>query len=71
MGPNHEYSQLRDKLIAGTKLAFYRLVEEAKLKDDYLVFSENGKVIKVSARSLPDYQELINQINPNNPKKFG
>jgi hypothetical protein len=52
MGNNHPYSELRDKLIAGTKLAFQRLVEKAKLEDDYLVFSKDGKVIKVKARSL-------------------
>ena len=52
MGNNHPYAELRDKLIAGTKLAFQRLVEKAKANDDYLVFSENGKVIKVKARSL-------------------
>ena len=52
MGTNHQYSELRDKLIAGTKLAFDRLVEKAKATDDYLIFSENGKVIKVKARSI-------------------
>lgn len=52
MGTNHQYSELRDKLIAGTKLAFDRLVEKAKTTDDYLIFSENGKVIKVKARSI-------------------
>ena len=52
MGNNHPYSELRDKIIAGTKLAFERLVEKAKLDDDYLVFSRNGKVIKVKASSL-------------------
>jgi hypothetical protein len=48
----HPYSDLREKLIVGTKLAFQRLVEKAKVNDDYLVFSENGKVFKVKARSL-------------------
>ena len=52
MGNDHPYSELRDKLIAGTKLAFQRSVEKAKLTDDYLVFSENGKVVKVRARSI-------------------
>lgn len=52
MRNNHPYTELREKLIAGTKLAFERLVEQAKLTDDYLVFSENGKVIKVKARSI-------------------
>lgn len=52
MGNNHQYSELREKLIAGTKLAFQRLVEKTKISDDYLIFSENGKVIKVKARSI-------------------
>ncbi|MBK7311737.1 MAG: hypothetical protein IPI93_13425 [Sphingobacteriaceae bacterium] len=52
MNNHHQYSELREKLIAGTKLAFQRLVERAKLTDDYLIFSENGKVVKVKARSL-------------------
>ena len=52
MGNNHPYSEIRDKIIAGTKLAFHRLVENAKLNDDYLVFSKNGKIVKVRARSL-------------------
>jgi hypothetical protein len=52
MGNNHPYTDLREKLIFGTKLAFKRLVEKAKLNDDYLVFSENGKPIKVKARTL-------------------
>jgi hypothetical protein len=52
MGNNHPYSELRDKLITGTKLAFQRLVEKAKINNDYLVFSENGRVLKVRARSL-------------------
>jgi hypothetical protein len=52
MGNNHPYSELRDKLIAGTRLAFRRLVEKAQLTDDYLVFSRNGEVVKVKARSI-------------------
>jgi hypothetical protein len=52
MDKDHEYSELRDKIVAGTKLAFQRLVEKAKLTDDYLVFSENGKIVKVKARSI-------------------
>jgi hypothetical protein len=52
MDNDHPYAELRDKVIAGTKLAFQRLVEKAKKNDDYLVFSKNGKVIKVKARSL-------------------
>ena len=57
MGHNHPYSELRDKIIAGTLLAFERLVEKAKITDDYLIFSENGKVIKVKARTLGSFPE--------------
>jgi len=40
------------KILAGVQLAFHRLVEKAKQTDDYLVFSRNGKVVKVKARSI-------------------
>lgn len=46
MNNDHPYRELREKLIAGTKLAFKRLVEKAKIDDDYLVFSENEKLLK-------------------------
>jgi hypothetical protein len=52
MQDNHRYSELREKIIAGAKLAYKRLVEKAKLNDEYLIFSENGKIIKVKARSI-------------------
>jgi hypothetical protein len=52
MGKNHKYSALREKLVAGTKLAFQRLVKEASLKNDYLIISENGKILRVPARSV-------------------
>lgn len=52
MKNNHQYSELREKITAGVNLAFQRLVEKAKAADDYLVFSENGKVVHVRARTL-------------------
>lgn len=51
-GCKPQYSELGAKILAGVQLAFDRLVEKAKKEDDYLVFSKNGKVIKVKARSL-------------------
>lgn len=45
-----DFTQIREKIIAGTKLAFLRMVEKAIANDDYLVFSENGKVVKIRAR---------------------
>jgi hypothetical protein len=52
MENNHQYAELREKIIAGVNLAFQRLVEKAKITDDYLVFSEKGKVVHVKARSI-------------------
>ena len=43
---------LHEKIIKGAKLAVERLIEESKKNDDYLVFSENGKIVKVKARKL-------------------
>jgi len=49
---NFELDELGAKVLEGARLAFKRLVEKAKLEDDYLVFSENGKPYKVRARDL-------------------
>jgi len=43
---------LHEKIIKGTRLAVDRLIEQSKKNDDYLVFSENGKIVKVKARKL-------------------
>lgn len=43
---------LREKIIKGARLAVERLIEESKKNDDYLVFSEKGKIVKVKARKL-------------------
>lgn len=45
-------NSLTDKIIKGVALSYTRLVEEAKKNDDYLVFSENGKIVKVKAREI-------------------
>lgn len=43
---------IEKKIIEGTKLAIQRLIEKEKKEDGYLVFSENGKVIKVRAKDI-------------------
>jgi hypothetical protein len=44
--------ELRNKIIKGIDLAYERLLI-AKLKDDSeLVFSRNGKIIKIKAKDL-------------------
>lgn len=47
-----EVNEMRDKILKGIDLAYRRLVEsKAKVNQD-LVFSENGKVIHVKAKTL-------------------
>ncbi len=46
-------SELRDKISEGTKLALHRLIEKKKREDGYLVFSENGKIVRLRARDMP------------------
>jgi hypothetical protein len=43
---------LESKIMKGAQLAVERLIEESKKNDDYLVFSEKGKIVKVKARRL-------------------
>ncbi len=43
---------LGERILKGLTLSYTRLVEEAKKNDDYLVFSENGKIVKVQARDI-------------------
>ena len=50
---NHEYSEIRDKIMKGLKMAIDKLVEETKLKDGELVIvNEKGEPVRVKARSL-------------------
>jgi hypothetical protein len=43
---------LESKIMKGARLAVERLIEESKKNDDYLVFSEKGKIVKIKARKL-------------------
>lgn len=47
-----ESDQLIDKITAGVKLAIQRLIEQTKKEDGELVFSRNGKIVRVKAREL-------------------
>jgi hypothetical protein len=46
--------KLTEKITEGVKLAIKRLIEQTKKEDGELVFSKNGKVVKVRARDLKD-----------------
>ncbi len=49
--------EFRDKIFAGLKLSFERLVKAKAKEDGVLVFSENGKIVKVKARDLEKEME--------------
>lgn len=52
MLPQHEYSDLRDKIMEGIHKAVRNLIEKIAKEDGELVFSENGKIKTVKAKEL-------------------
>ena len=50
---------MRNKIIQGIELAYERLLIEKQKDDSELVFSQNGKIVKVKAR------DLVNQDKQN------
>lgn len=49
---NREELALRNKLLIGLNLSFNRLIEKKQKEDGNLIFSKNGKVIKVKASTI-------------------
>ena len=47
-----EVKVMRDKIIKGIDIAYERLLIEKQKDDSELVFSYNGKIVKVKARDL-------------------
>lgn len=43
---------LRSKLLVGLSLSYTRLIEKKQVEDGNLIFSKNGKIVKVRARKL-------------------
>ncbi|MBD8347216.1 MULTISPECIES: hypothetical protein [unclassified Dysgonomonas] len=43
---------LRSKLLVGLSLSYTRLIEKKQIEDGNLIFSKNGKIVKVRARKL-------------------
>ena len=43
---------LRNKLLKGMHLSYNRLIEEKQKENGALFFSEQGKIVKVKARSI-------------------
>jgi hypothetical protein len=47
-----EHRVIRKKVMKGVRLSFIKLVKEKSLRDEELVFSENGKIRFVKARKI-------------------
>ena len=48
---------MRNKIIKGIELAYKKLLIEKQKDDSELVFSQNGKIVKVKARDLINQNE--------------
>lgn len=47
-----ESDELVKKITEGVQLAVKRMIEQTKKEDGELVFSKNGKIVKIKARDL-------------------
>jgi len=47
-----EIKVMRSKILQGIEISYNKLLTERQKEDGELLFSENGKVIKVKARDL-------------------
>jgi len=47
-----EISKMKKQILAGIELAYKKLVESKSREDGELVFSKEGKIIKIKAREL-------------------
>lgn len=45
-------SEIKTKILEGSKLAIKRLVDKKKKENSYLVVSDHGKVVKVPASDI-------------------
>ena len=53
-----KFNEIGEKILKGMTLAFDRLLEKKAKEDGYLVFSENGKIVHVSARELYEKRKI-------------
>lgn len=52
MKSEHQISELAQKISKGLEIAFTKLVKEKAKTDGELIFSDNGKIIRVKAKQL-------------------
>lgn len=56
---NRNELALRSKLLVGLSLSYTRLIEKKQIEDGNLIFSKNGKIVKVKARKLSNNIEAV------------
>jgi hypothetical protein len=49
---NQEFKDFSEKLLKGLQKAYVQVVLEAKLKNDFIIVSENGKIVKIPAKDI-------------------
>ncbi len=47
-------NDFKEKFIKGLELSFKKLLASKRLTDDTLIFSKNGKIVKIKARDIKD-----------------
>ncbi len=47
-------NDFKEKFIKGLELSFKKLLASKRLTDGTLVFSKNGKIVKIKARDIKD-----------------
>ena len=47
-----EIKEIREKILLGLSVSFQRLVEQKERNGEELVFSQNGKIVKVKAADI-------------------
>ena len=52
MDDNHKISELTKKIAEGLQKSFDKLVKEKAQANQELIFSENGKIVRIKAKDL-------------------
>jgi len=59
----HNELALRSKLLVGLNISYSRLIEQKQREDGNLIFTQDGKIVKVKARNLSNVKaEIIDTI---------
>jgi len=49
---NNAIENITEKIIKGLEFSFYKLVKEKQKNNEYLIFSYDGKIVKVKASDI-------------------